>query len=246
MLKPFTFVLLTFFLILAFNSNSFAKKKKILVFSKTAGFHHSSIPAGIMAIQRLAMENKFIADTTTDATKINPSNLKQYAAVIFLNTTGDIFNEQQEKAFEQYIRSGGGFVGVHAATDTEFDWPWYGKLAGAYFVKHPAQQVAELNVLNRKTISTAHLPEVWKRKDEWYNFKDISTDLKVLININENSYSGGSNGANHPMAWYHDFDGGRAFYTGLGHTEESYTDPLFLQHLLGGIQYAMGLKRMEH
>lgn len=245
MLKSFTFVLLTFFLMLSFNSSSFAKKKKILVFSKTAGFHHSSIPAGITAIQRLAMENKFIADTTTDATKINPVNLKQYAAVVFLNTTGDIFNEQQEKAFEQYIRSGGGFVGVHAATDTEYDWPWFGKLAGAYFVKHPAQQVAELNVLNRKTISTAHLPEIWKRKDEWYNFKDISGDLKVLISINENSYSGGSNGTNHPMAWYHDFDGGRAFYTGLGHTEESYTDPLFLQHLLGGIQYAMGLKRME-
>jgi type 1 glutamine amidotransferase len=136
-------------------------------------------------------------------------------------------------------------VGVHAATDTEFDWPWFGKLVGAYFVKHPAQQVAELNVINRKTISTAHLPEIWKRKDEWYNFKDISIDLNVLININENSYNGGSNGANHPMAWYHDFEGGRSFYTGLGHTEESYTDPLFLQHLLGGIQYAMGLKRME-
>ena len=245
MLKPFAFVWLTCLLVFSLNSNSFAKKKKVLVFSKTAGFHHSSIPAGIMAIQRLAMENKFIADTTTDATKINTANLKQYAAVVFLNTTGDIFNEQQEKAFEQYIRSGGGFVGVHAATDTEYDWPWYGRLSGAYFVKHPAQQVAELNVLNRKTISTAHLPEVWKRKDEWYNFKDISPNLNVLISINENSYNGGSNGSNHPMAWYHDFEGGRAFYTGLGHTEESYTDPLFLQHLLGGLQYAMGLKKME-
>lgn len=246
MFKPFTLVLLTFSLMLSLNSSSFAKKKKILVFSKTAGFHHNAIPAGIMAIQRMAMENKFIADTTTDATKINTVNLKQYAAVVFLNTTGDIFNEQQEKAFEQYIRSGGGFVGVHAATDTEYGWPWYGKLAGAYFINHPAQQVAELNVLNRKTISTAHLPEVWKRKDEWYNFKDISGDLKILISINENSYKGGNNGANHPMAWYHDFDGGRAFYTGLGHTQESYTEPFFLQHLLGGIQYAMGIKRMEH
>ena len=245
MLKSYAFLLLICAMMLSFSSNSFAKKKKILIFSKTAGFHHSAIPAGIMAIQRLAMENNFLADSTTDATKINATNLKQYAAVVFLNTTGDIFNEQQEKAFQQYIRSGGGFVGVHAATDTEFDWPWYGKLAGAYFVKHPAQQVAELHVLNRKTISTAHLPEVWKRKDEWYNFKDISTDLNILININENSYNGGSNGANHPMAWYHDFEGGRSFYTGLGHTEESYTDPLFLKHLLGGIQYAMGVKRME-
>lgn len=245
MSKSFAFVSLTFILMLSFACNSFAKKKKILVFSKTSGFHHSSIPAGILAIQRLAMENKFVADTTTDATKINIGNLKQYAAIVFLNTTGDIFNEQQQKAFEQYIRSGGGFVGVHAATDTEFEWPWFGKLVGAYFLKHPAQQIAELNVLNRKTVSTAHLPEIWKRKDEWYNFKDISTDLKVLISIDENSYKGGTNGTNHPMAWYHDFDGGRSFYTGLGHTEESYTDPLFLQHLLGGLQYAMGVKRME-
>ncbi|AOM78055.1 ThuA domain-containing protein [Pedobacter steynii] len=245
MSKSFAFVSLTFILMLSFACNSFAKKKKILVFSKTSGFHHSSIPAGILAIQRLAMENKFVADTTTDATKINIGNLKQYAAIVFLNTTGDIFNEQQQKAFEQYIRSGGGFVGVHAATDTEFEWPWFGKLVGAYFLKHPEQQVAALNVLNRKTVSTAHLPEIWKRKDEWYNFKDISTDLKVLISIDENSYKGGTNGTNHPMAWYHDFDGGRSFYTGLGHTEESYTDPLFLQHLLGGLQYAMGVKRME-
>lgn len=171
-------------------------------------------------------------------------NLKQYAAVVFLNTTGDVLNPQQEKAFEAYIKSGGGFVGVHAATDTEFDWPWYGKLVGAYFVKHPAQQFADLKVINAKTIATAHLPETWNRKDEWYNFKDISPDINILLNIDENSYKGGSNGANHPMAWYHDFEGGRAFYTGLGHTAESYTDPLFLQHLWAGMQYAMGIKKM--
>lgn len=238
------FLLLLLF-VCACSYNTFATEKKILVFSKTAGFHHSSIKAGIMAIQKLAVTKKFIADTTTDAEKFNHSNLKQYAAVIFLNTTGDVLNPEQEKAFQAYIRSGGGFVGVHAATDTEFDWPWYGKLVGAYFVKHPAQQFADLKVIDSNTISTRHLPKIWNRKDEWYNFKDISPDIHILLNVDENSYQGGTNGAKHPMAWYQDFEGGRAFYTGLGHTEASYTDPSFLEHLWGGLQYAMGIKKMK-
>lgn len=232
-------------LVICLSNPVLAKKKKILVFSKTAGFHHTSIKVGVTAVQKLGAENKFEVDTTIDARKFTPENLKQYAAVVFLSTTGDVLNEQQQTAFEQYIKAGGGYVGVHAATDTEYDWPWYGQLAGAYFVSHPQQQVATLNVVNRNTIATRHLPEVWKRKDEWYNFKNISKDIKVLITIDEKSYEGGINGAYHPMAWYHDFDGGRAFYTELGHVDESYSDPLFLQHLLGGIQYAMGTKKME-
>lgn len=232
-------------MVLFFANTAAAKKKRILVFSKTAGFHHKSIPAGIAAIQKLGLENKIEVDTTIDAKKFNSKNLKQYAAVVFLNTTGDVLNDEEQTAFEQYIKSGGGYVGVHAATDTEYGWPWYGKLAGAYFINHPAQQEAILNVVNRNTIATKHLPEVWKRKDEWYNFKDISKDIKVLITIDESSYNGGKNAPVHPMAWYHDFDGGRSFYTELGHVDESYADPLFLQHLLGGIQYAIGLKKME-
>nr|WP_236634453.1 ThuA domain-containing protein [Pedobacter antarcticus] len=164
---------------------------------------------------------------------------------MFLNTTGDVLNDVQQQAFEQYIKAGGGYVGVHAATDTEYEWPWYGKLVGAYFVKHPEQQVASLVVKDRKSAATAHLPATWSRKDEWYNFKNINPDIKVLIELDEKSYKGGSNGAFHPIAWYHDYDGGRAFYTGLGHVDESYTDPLFLKHLLGGIQYAMGQKPMH-
>lgn len=244
MYRQLTFALLIIFIISA-NANALIKEKKILVFSKTSGFHHSSIKEGVIALQAMAAAHKFIADTTTDAQKFNSQNLKQYAAIIFLNTTGDVLNPQQEKAFEAYIQSGGGFVGVHAATDTEFDWPWYGKLVGAYFVKHPEQQFANLERIDAKTIATAHLPEIWNRKDEWYNFKDISPAINVLLNLQESSYQGGSNGAHHPMAWYHDFDGGRAFYTGLGHTAESYTDPLFLEHLWGGIQYAMGIKKMK-
>jgi len=244
MSKIFSYIITTSLLILFF-VNPIAAKKKILIFSKTAGFHHSSIKVGIAAIQKLGLENKFQVDTTIDATKFNYKNLKKYDAVVFLSTTGDVLNDEQQAAFERYIKGGGGFAGIHAATDTEYGWPWYGKLSGAYFTSHPAQQMADLNVLNRNTIATSHLPEIWKRKDEWYNFKEIGTDLNVLIKIDERSYTGGKNGDNHPVAWYHNFDGGRSFYTALGHTEASYTEPLFLKHILGGIQYAMGIKKME-
>lgn len=245
MSKTLSFFLSIALLVLFFASPVSAKKKRILVFSKTAGFHHSSIKVGVAAIQKLGLENKFAVDTTINSEKFTSKNLKQYAAVVFLNTTGDVLNDEQQKAFEQYIKGGGGYVGVHAATDTEYQWPWYGKLVGAWFINHPHQQVATLNVMNRNTIATKHLPEIWKRKDEWYNFKDISKDIKVLITIDESTYQGGKNAPVHPMAWYHDFDGGRSFYTELGHVEESYADPLFLQHLLGGIQYAMGIKKMK-
>ncbi|QEC79913.1 ThuA domain-containing protein [Mucilaginibacter ginsenosidivorax] len=219
-----------------------AAKTKVLVFCKTAGFHHNSIAVGVPAIMKLGAENGFAVDSTTNAEKFTTANLKQYAAVIFLSTTGDVLNDAQQTAFEQYIKAGGGFVGVHAATDTEYDWAWYGKLVGAYFKSHPKQQEAVLHVVDRDFIATKHLPEDWKRWDEWYNYKWIADDLHVLIKIDEKSYTGGENGDNHPMAWYHSFDGGRAFYTELGHTDESYADPLYLKHLLGGIQYAIGKK----
>lgn len=222
-----------------------AKSYKILVFAKTAGFHHESILVGLPAIQKLGGDNNFAVDTTTNSALFTTDNLKQYAAVVFLSTTGDVLNDAQQTAFEQYIKGGGGFVGIHAATDTEYGWPWYGQLVGAYFVSHPAQQEATLNIVDRKTIATKHLPVNWTRKDEWYNFKEIQPDLHVLIKLDESTYKGGINGDNHPMAWYHDFDGGRSFYTGLGHVDASYTDPLFLKHLLGGIQYAMGQKRIN-
>lgn len=218
-----------------------AKTPKVLVFAKTAGFHHNSIATAIPAIIKLGQENKFSVDTTTDAAKFTEQNLKQYAAVIFLSTTGDVLNDEEQAAFEKYIQSGKGFVGVHAATDTEYGWPWYNKLVGAYFLGHPKQQEAVINVVDSSFIATKGLPKEWKRFDEWYNFKDYHWDnVHVLLTIDETSYTGGANGGYHPMSWYHSYDGGRAFYTELGHTDESYADPLYLGHLLGGIKYAIG------
>jgi type 1 glutamine amidotransferase len=221
-----------------------AAPRKVLVFSKTAKFRHTDgIPAGVQAIKQLGAEHKFAVEATEDAQAFTPENLKQYGAVIFLSTTGDVLNESQQAAFEQYIKSGGGFVGVHAATDTEYDWPWYGQLVGAYFGSHPpGQQEAVFKVVSPNNISTRHMPATFKKTDELYNFKWIAEGLQVLVSIDENSYKGGQNGDFHPMSWYRPFDGGRAFYTAMGHDAKTFAEPLYLKHLLGGIEYALGKK----
>ncbi len=220
---------------------------KILVFSKTVGYHHESIAEGNVAIQKLGTLHKFVADTTTDAAMFNEDSLKNYAAVVFLSTTGNVLDNYQEAALERYIQAGGGFMGIHAATDTEYDWGWYGRMVGGYFLDHPGihdtfpnVQAGVLNIVDAGNIATKHLPKQWKKTDEFYSFKKLNKDVKVLMTIDEKSYNGGKNGDNHPMAWYHEYDGGRAFYTELGHTKESFSDEPYLQHILGGIQYAIG------
>jgi type 1 glutamine amidotransferase len=218
-----------------------AKQKKVLVFSKTAGYRHASaIQSGKKELLELAKKNKFVVDTTESSDAFTAENLKKYSAVVFLCTTGNVLNEEQQKAFEQFIRNGGGYLGLHSASDTEYDWAWFGGLNGAYFKNHPRQQEAVFNVVVNNHIATAHLPKVWKRFDELYNFKWIGTDLTILITIDENSYTGGGNGEHHPMAWYHEYDGGRGFYTALGHDNKSWEDPLYQQHVLGGLKYVMG------
>ena len=225
------------------NGSTSTENSRILVFSKTAGFRHASIGAGIAAIQQLGQENGVLVTATEDGAYFRADSLKKFNAVVFLNTTNDVLNNEQQSAFEQYIRAGGGFAGIHAASDTEFDWPWYGKLVGAYFANHPKIQQASIVVKDKNHQATSFLPDRWERTDEWYNFKNINPDMKVLATLDESTYSGGTNGDNHPIAWYHEFDGGRAFYTALGHTEESYSEPLFLKHMWGGIVYAMGRTR---
>jgi cytochrome c len=216
---------------------------RVLVFSKTAGFRHSSIETGVAAVRKLGLENGFAVDATEDASVFTERGLAPYRAVIFLSTTGDILDARQQEAFEHYIQGGHGWVGVHSATDTEYDWPWYGRLAGAYFAGHPGNpnvRRGTFRVVDSTHTSTRGLPARWDREDEFYNFKNIAPDLHVLVDIDETSYQGGTNGANHPMSWYHEFGGGRAWYTNMGHTEATYAEPLFLKHLLGGIRWAMG------
>lgn len=218
----------------------------VLVFSKTEGFRHESIGAGKVALMDLGKKHKFRVDTTEDAAVFKEKTLKDYNLVVFLNTTGDVLNNAQQLEFNRFIQAGGGFVGIHAATDTEYDWPWYGDLVGAYFESHPNDpNVREgiIQVKDQEHIACQHLPAEWKREDEWYNFKDIRSHINILLNLDEASYEGGTNGENHPAAWYHEFDGGRSFYTALGHTPETFSDPLFIEHLWGGMQYALGQKK---
>ena len=222
------------------------KKNKVLVFSKTEGFRHTSIEPGVAALKKLGTTNDFEVAAIEDADYIAEDSLKQYSAVIFLNTTGDILNDVQQADLERYIQAGGGFVGIHAATDTEYDWPWYNKLVGAYFESHPNVQEATLKVINHNHPSTESLENTWTKSDEWYNFKSINPDINVLMEVDESSNEGGKNGEHHPISWYHDFDGGRAFYTELGHTDETYENASFLNHLLGGIRYAMGENALNY
>ncbi|WP_253182039.1 ThuA domain-containing protein [Cellulosimicrobium cellulans] len=216
----------------------------VLVFSKTAGFRHGSIPAGIAAIQQLGADNGFSVTATEDAGAFTDDNLAQYEAVVWLSTTGDVLDDDQQAAFERYIQAGGGYAGVHAASDTEYDWPWYGELVGAYFNSHPQNQDATVKVEDHVHESTAHLPARWDRYDEWYNYRTNPRDeVHVLASLDETTYTAGSGamGAEHPIAWCQVYDGGRSWYTGGGHTDESYAEPEFLQHLLGGIQTAAGV-----
>jgi len=213
---------------------------KVLVFSKTAGFRHSSIPQGISAIQQLGAANGFTVTATEDAAQFSTANLAQYQAVVWLSTTGDVLDANQQSAFESYINGGGGYVGVHAAADTEYDWPWYGTLVGAWFSSHPAIQQANVRIEDSTNPSTSHLPATWTRTDEWYNYRtNPRANVHVLANLDEASYTGGTMG-DHPITWCGQLGAGRSWYTGLGHTEESYADPNFTRMLLGGIRIAAG------
>ncbi len=232
-------VLITLFFFGCSNNNG----RKLLVFTKTGGFHHESIPAGIAAIKQLGKQHNFSVATTDNAKDFTDDNLKQYKAVIFLSTTGNILNSDEQLALQHFIEAGGGFMGIHAAADAEYNWPWYNRLVGAYFKSHPNDpnvRKATVNVTDTSFIAMHGLPEKWERTDEWYNYKDMQPGLHVVATLDEDSYEGGENGKDHPIAWYHNFDGGRAFYTGGGHTTESYNEPLFLQHLAGGIEYVLG------
>lgn len=241
----FAVVILTSFILVSFYQKNTikatsVKTQKVLIFSKTNGFRHESISAGITAIKKLGVENHFLVDATEDSLAINSKNLKKYQAIIFLSASGHVLGEEQKLALQKFIEKGNGFVGIHSATNCEPDWPWYTEMIGGIFEGHPEPQMAKLIVVDHKHPSTKQLPAIWERKDEWYNFKYLNPNVKVLIKIDESSYKGGKHGNNHPLAWYHDYDGGRAFYTALGHSPESYSDPLFTQHILGGITYAMG------
>jgi type 1 glutamine amidotransferase len=241
--RPFLFVLL-----LIGSTSSFSQQFKALLFTKTDGFHHESILAGVEAIKQLATRHHFAVDWQENAGVFNDKALENYKVVIFLNTTGNVLNDEQQAAFEKFIKAGKGYVGIHSASDTEYDWPWYTKLVGMMFKIHPQNQTAYLKVEDSNFPGMERFPKKFLWTDEWYQYGDRKADdLKVLVTVDEKTYDpyakwgdneGKGMGAVHPISWYHNYDGGRAFYTGLGHIPLTYSDQTFQDHIYGGIYWA--------
>lgn len=212
---------------------------RILVFSKTTGYRHESIEAGVEAVHGLGLQHGYDVDATEDAAAFEPANLRRYDAVLFLSSSGDVFDDAQRAAFEAYILGGGGYVGVHGASTTEYGWPFYGEVVGARFDHHPEIQPATVVVEDADHPATAHLSRRWERVDEWYSFQARpAAGVRVLLTVDESTYSGGRMGDGHPIAWCHELGRARCFYTALGHTVDSYSEPAFLAHLQGGVAYA--------
>ena len=242
-----------------------AEPNRALVFSKTAGFRHKdSIIVGNKLLEEQFKAAGLEVDFSEDAASFGAESLAKYRAVAFMSVTGDVMGDAVAKdateeaveiaakaaparraAFQAWMENGGAYVGIHAASDAgaaDKYWPWYAKMVGGLFNGHPVQQLAVLHPIVKNHPAVAHLSADWKRKDEWYGFKNLDPDNIVLLEIDEKSYSpvkGKENGEHHPMAWCKDVGKGRMFYTALGHTKESYSEPEFIKHLNGGLLWVL-------
>jgi type 1 glutamine amidotransferase len=225
-----------------------AEQFSVALFSKTAGWHHESILEGVTAIRNLGKLHDFNVFWTEDASRVfKDEELKKYKVVIFLSTTGDALNNDQQAAFERYIKAGGGFVGIHAAADTEYDWPWYTKMVGHMFHIHPAVQTATIKVEDPNFPGMDRFAKRFLATEEWYEYDAPRSKLHYLLSVDEKTYKpyakwgpkeGKGMGNFHPIAWFQEYDGGRAFYTGLGHLPATFSDVHFLHHIYGGIYWA--------
>ncbi len=216
----------------------------VLVFTKTAGFRHDSIPDAVNAIKELAMRDGLDITTTEDAAVFTDNNLRQYRAVVFALTTGDVLNDTQQSALERFVKTGGGWLGIHSASDTEYNWAWYGQLVGAYFKNHPnGLQDTVVSADSDHPLSRSIPSDGWRVRDELYNFRtNPRGTVRVLATLDERTYQGGTMGADHPIIWCRDLESGRAWYTGLGHSKAMFTDPTFRASLLVGLRYATGIE----
>jgi len=236
-LRPALFAMLSACLLVAAPAHA-TPPDRILVFTKTAKFRHDAIPMAVATLQRLVVEEGMVADHTEDAQIFTTANLARYRAVVFASTTGDVLDDAQQAALERFVRQGGGFVGVHAAADTEYGWPWYGDLVGAYFKGHPpGLQSTHVQPEHDGKPAGAR----WPITDELYNYRtNPRAHVRVIATVDEREYEGGTMGEDHPIAWCHAFDGGRSWYTGLGHDAKVYEDPNVVAQLVRGLRYAAG------
>ena len=248
------FIPLILVFMFAGNVSDAQKEINVLVFSKTNGYRHEAIPDGVKAIYKLGEERNWIVTATEDSTLFTKEFLQRFDVIVFMLTGGDILNGKQQKAMEDFIRSGKGFAGIHSATVTEYEWEWYGNLVGAYFTAHPPTQKGTIIIEDPEHPCVPKgISEKWTREDEWYSFdRNPRENVHVIMTIDENSYDVDDNKwfkekktrmGDHPIVWSREFDGGRSFHTALGHTPGSYSDSLFLEHIAGGIEWAAGRKR---
>lgn len=226
---------------------AYAQQFSVAVFSKTAGWHHESILDGVTAVRALGKQHHFDVFWSEDPKRIfSDEEISKYAVVIFLCTTGDALDDEQQAVFERFIQRGGGYVGVHSAADTEYQWPWYTKMIGHMFQRHPAIQSAMVNVEDRNFPGMERFASRFLTTEEWYEFDaSRSPGLRYLLSVDDSSYEPSPQRRKeqatqplHPISWYHLYDGGRAFYTAFGHLPATYSDQQFLHHLYGGIYWA--------
>lgn len=234
-------ILVLLLLSLCFSIESRAQKR-VLVYTKTGGYAHASIPDGIKAVQNLGIDQGFEVDTTSNSLDFTDKNLSRYNVIVCISTNPSRFlDDEQKKAFVRFIQAGNGFVGIHGASAGAQAWPWYAKLVGASFSSHPEPKEGVLLNIQSKEIFTKHIPKDLTWKDEWYNFSNVEKDLNVVLSVDEASFIGGEYGyRKHPISWFQEYDGGRSFYTALGHFSYHFTDAFFVKHISEGLKYAMG------
>lgn len=242
--------LLAVIVVMMFAGMGRAAEKKVLVYTKFGkGFVHTCVQACADAVVDLGKTNGFAVEVSNDPAKFTDDNLKQYAVLVFDNTNNELFDtEDQKAALRKYIKGGGGFVGIHSASGGMRKWDWYAQLIGAKFKMHPASQPLTITVVDRNHPSTSFLPETWPwLTDECYFHKDMSKDLRILLSVDVSTLKPGkgqdlealAGGKSVPVTWCHEFEGGRMWFTALGHDSKHYSDPVFRKHILGGIQWAM-------
>ncbi|MEU2573585.1 ThuA domain-containing protein [Streptomyces anulatus] len=224
-----------------------AASYRVLVYSEVTNSDHPSIPAGIEAVRKLGAEHDFEVEATADSSVFNDADLGRFQAIVFNNTnstpeTGDLLNAEERAALQRYVRAGGGWVGLHSASASERDWEWYEGLVGAIFDKHPTPQTGRVKVLDHAHPSTRHLPDLWERQEEWYNWRTNPTSkVHTLAQIKvRDGIDGLDEGVDHPFSWCQNYDGGRSWFTAGGHDKASFQEEGFVKHLLGGIQWAAG------
>jgi uncharacterized protein len=226
---------------------SAADSKRVLIYSGSTGFRHESIEPGVAAIKVLATREGFAADTSEDPNVFTAERLKPYSVIVFVSSTtnpkdpaSEWFVGERREALQGFVHAGKGIVGIHAAADSHFNWPWYTKMIGGVFERHPQGTPAgELTVVDGTHPSTRGLPQTIPHIDEWYYYKDFNPRVQLLMTFDPASI--GETDANpNPISWAHEFEGGRVFYTGLGHTKEAYRTSFFLKHIAGALHWAAG------